>query len=125
MSSGRGDLFELGRRTRTLPAPPRIVWESLADPHRPGSRPWLKLLDDEVEPAILESLQAKLVVWSSIWPQTPEQIIRFDIDSDGGDGTALTWTLTSPREIDRSAVGHRRYRLNSLIWAELRYSYGA
>jgi hypothetical protein len=117
-------MIELGRRTRTLPPPPHIVWESLTDPHREGVRPWLNLLPDEVEPRILESVCPKLVVWSSIWPNTPDQIIRFDIAPDGGDGTALTWTLTSPTELDDAAVGHRRYRLNKLIWADLRYSYG-
>lgn len=117
-------MFELGRRTRTLPPPPWVVWESLTDPRRPGARPWLNLLSDEVEPRILESIRPTLVVWSSIWPQTPEQLIRFDIASDGSDGTALTWTLTSPTELDAAAVGHRRYRLNRLLWAELRYSYG-
>jgi hypothetical protein len=117
-------MFELGRRTRTLPAPPHIVWGSLTDPHAARARPWLFLLDDEVEPRVVEAVRPRLVVWSSIWPSTPDQIIRFDIASDGGDGTSLTWTLTSPTELDDSAVGHRRYRLNKLIWADLRYSYG-
>ena len=117
-------MFELGRRRRTLPPPTLVVWESLTDPHRVGSRPWLNLLADEVEPQILESVRPSLVVWSSIWPQTPEQLIRFELESDGAEGTALTWTLMSPTELDASAVGHRRYRLNRLIWADLRYSYG-
>jgi hypothetical protein len=117
-------MFELGRRTRTLPAPPSIVWDSLTDPVQPEARAWLNLLDDEIAPRLLETIRPTLVVWSSIWPTTPDQIIRFDIASDGEGGTALTWTLTSPGELDDAAVGHRRYRLNKLIWADLRYSYG-
>jgi uncharacterized protein YndB with AHSA1/START domain len=117
-------VFELGRRRRTLPAPPHIVWSSLTDPHQRGARPWLNLLDDEAEPRVLEAVRPKLVVWSSLWPSTPDQSIRFDIASDGASGTALTRTLTSPVEVDDAAVGHRRYRLNKLIWADLRYSYG-
>jgi hypothetical protein len=117
-------VFELGRRTKTLPAPPHRVWESLTDPHLRGARPWLSLLADEVEPRVLESVEPRLVVWSSIWPETPEQIIRFDTAPDGQNGTSLTWTLTSPTELDDAAVNHRRYRLNRLIWADLRYSYG-
>jgi hypothetical protein len=74
-------MFELGRRTRTLPAPPHIVWGSLIDPHQPRARPWLNLLDDEIEPRVLEAVRPKLVVWSSIWPATPDQIIRFEIAS--------------------------------------------
>jgi hypothetical protein len=117
-------MFELGRRTRTLPPPPRVVWESLSNPHRRGARPWLNLLPDEIEPRVLESERPELVVWSSIWPTTPDQLIRFDIASDGGSGTALTWTLMAPTELDEAGIGHRRYRLNKLIWASLRYSYG-
>src|SRR5262249_54372712 len=117
-------MVELGRRTRTLPPPPDVVWESLSDPHRRGARPWLNLLSDEIEPRVLESARPKLVVWSSIWPKTPAQIIRFDIASDGSEGTRLTWTLTSSTEVDAGALGHRRYRLNRLIWADLRFSYG-
>ena len=116
--------FEIGRRTRNLPAPPRIVWESLTDPHRLGSRPWLSLLDDEVEPRILEAQKPQLVVWSSIWPKTPDEVIRFEVAPDGYSGTTLTWTLTSPIELDPSVVGHQRFRLNKLLWADLRYSYG-
>jgi hypothetical protein len=117
--------FELGRRTDTLPAPPWAVWESLTEPRRKEAREWLMLLEDEIDPKVVESVRASLVVWSSIWPPTPEQVIRFDLEPDGGSGTRLTWTLTSPTPLeDPGALGHRRYRLNRLIWADLRYSYG-
>ncbi|MCL2543696.1 MAG: hypothetical protein FWE71_14735 [Nocardioidaceae bacterium] len=36
--------IEYGRRVRKLPAPPRMVWESLTQPHARGTRPWLRLL---------------------------------------------------------------------------------
>lgn len=117
-------MFELGRRKGNLPPPPHVVWGSLTEPRRPEARPWLDLLPDETEPRVLEAMRPTLVVWSSIWPGTPDQIIRFDVAPGDPDGTSLTWTLTSPVEMDDSAVGHRRYRLNRLIWAELRYSYG-
>lgn len=48
-------MIEFGMRARKLPAPPQIVWESLANPHQPGARPWLVLRDDEVVPQILET----------------------------------------------------------------------
>ena len=113
--------FVLGQRTDRLPPPPRVVWESLTDPRRPGCRPWLNLLEDEVDPLVLESTEPSLVVWSSIWPKTPDQIIRFELSPRDG-GTELTWTLTSPEEMDAGALGHRRFRLNKLLWADLRYS---
>lgn len=124
---GKKSTFELGRRTGKLPAPPSVVWESLAEPMRPKARHWLNLLDDEVRPRTLKSKSVKpsLLVWTSIWPKTPEQRIRFDLSPDG-EGTALTWTLTSPTEVtDPSALGHRRYRLNRLFWQDLRRSYGS
>jgi hypothetical protein len=33
-----------------LPAPPRVVWADLANPKREGTRAWLTLLPDEIEP---------------------------------------------------------------------------
>jgi hypothetical protein len=33
-------------------------------------------------------------------------------------GTGLTWILTSPVELGASAVGHRRFRFNHLLWAD-------
>jgi len=119
-----GESFELGRRTRKLPPPPHVVWESLNSPLRPGARPWLALLPDEVEPKILESVEPTLVVWSSIWPQTPDQVIRFELARNSESGTDLTWVLLAPEELDPSAVGHRRFRINYLLWSDLRYSYG-
>jgi hypothetical protein len=103
----------IGSREKTLPAPPSVVWRSLVEPHAPGARPWLRLLDDEVEPRVLAADEPVLVVWSSLWPRP-----------DGG-GTALRWTLTTDAEPpDDGATGHLRYRLNQLLWADLRLSYG-
>jgi len=51
-------------------------------------------------------------------------VIRFEVASDGYSGTNLTWTLTSPVALDPSVIGHQRFRLNKLFWADLRYSYG-
>jgi hypothetical protein len=100
-----------------------VVWESLTQPRRPGARPWLQLLEDETEPRILARREPDLVVWSSLWPKTPDLVIRLVLTPQGG-STKLTWILTSPVELDASAVGHRRFRLNHLFFADLRYSYG-
>jgi hypothetical protein len=117
------DPVELGRRTGVLPPPLAVVWESLTDPFREGTRPWLELLEDETAPRILEAARPSLVVWSSIWPHTPEVVIRFELAPRDRE-TALTWTATSPEALDASAVGHRRFRLNKLLWEDLRESYG-
>jgi len=126
-------MIEIGRRRRSLPAPPHVVWRSLTEPRRPDARPWLRLLDDEVEPVIVEAVAPTRVAWSSIWPSRPHDRIEFDVEPDG-DGTALCWTVltpdTSPEETpndapDASKIGHIRYRMNVLINRDLRYSYGS
>jgi hypothetical protein len=50
-------------------------------------------------------------------------VIRFELAPRDRE-TALTWTATSPEALDASAVGHRRFRLNKLLWEDLRESYG-
>ena len=62
-------VIEIGSRARTLPAPPPVVWDSLVEPRRPGTRPWLHLLADEVEPRVLAAEKPGRVVWSSLWPK--------------------------------------------------------
>jgi hypothetical protein len=55
-------MIEIASRTRRLPAPPAVVWESLVEPHRVGARPWLVLLADEIEPRVLEAQNSQRVV---------------------------------------------------------------
>lgn len=118
-------MIELGARTRNQPAPPHVLFEALTQFHRDLTRPWLVLLDDEQEPAIVEAQSPHLVVWSSLWPHRPSARIRFELPSDGGDGTDLRWTLeVDPPSPDESAIGHMRKRINELVNANLRYSFG-
>ena len=114
----------IGSRERSLPAPPSVVWRSLTRPHDPGTRPWLRLLDDEVEPRVLVAEEPVLVVWSSLSPRRPDDVVRLELRPDDG-GTALRWTMTTEGEPpDDSSAGHLRHRLNHLLWADLRLSYG-
>lgn len=118
-------VIELGSRERKQPPPPRVVWESLSDPRRAGTRQWLELRPDEVEPRVLRAEEPELVVWSSLWPDRPDDEIRFDIRPAQDGGSALRWTLLTPGETPGPGVlGRMRYRLNFLINAQLRYSYG-
>jgi hypothetical protein len=119
-------MLELGSRERGQPAPAHIVWESLTAPRKPTARPWLDLLPDEIEPRIVEAEPPSLVVWSSLWPDRPHDLIRFDLRPAGErDGCTLRWTLTTtdapPTD---SKLGHLRHRINVLINERLRYSYG-
>lgn len=115
---------EYGNRARTLPAPPGVVWDSLADPHRRGTRPWMAVLSDEVEPTVLEGERPVRLVWSSLWPSRPDDRILLDLTTKGLD-TLLRFRLLTPHEPPvEPELRHYRYRINHLLYADLRYSYG-
>ncbi|MFF2087481.1 hypothetical protein ACFVVM_27215 [Nocardia sp. NPDC058176] len=115
----------IGSRRRNQPAPPHAIFESLTNPDRDPTRRWLILLSDEIRPRVLESTHPDLVVWSSLWPRRPDARLRFDLPSDGGSGTDLRWTLSIDDPLpDESTTGHLRKRVNQLINANLRRSYG-
>ena len=118
-------MLEAGSRTRDQPAPPAVVFEALTEPDRDPARPWLRLLDDEQPPRILRAERPHLVIWSSLWSRRPDAQVRFDLASDGGGGTQLRWTLLAAEPLpDPSLLGHLRKRLNELINANLRYTFG-
>ncbi|MDH2425640.1 hypothetical protein [Sphaerisporangium sp. TRM90804] len=117
-------MIELGSRERAQPPPARVVWESLRDPRRAGGRQWLELRPGEVEPRVLRAVEPELVVWSSLWPERAGDEIRFDI-RPAPNGCLLRWTLLTPGEApEQAVVGRLRYRLNHLINARLRFSFG-
>lgn len=119
-------VIEVGRRRRNQPAPPHAVFEALVSPNRDPARHWLKLAADEQPPRILETSKPDLVVWSSLWDSRPDAVIRFELPLDPeGQGTDLTWTLLIDEpEPEPPLLGHLRKRINVLINAELRYSFG-
>jgi hypothetical protein len=112
-------MLELGSRSRAQPPPPHVVWDCL---RRPGS--WFELLDDEIEPRVLDSNRPNMVIWSSLWPGRPDDQIRFDL-APAPSGSLVRWTLSTPGEApDESKIGHLRRRLNVLINEKLRHSFG-
>ncbi|MFF5175085.1 hypothetical protein ACFY3U_20940 [Micromonospora sp. NPDC000089] len=116
---------EAGSRRRNQPAPPGIIFEALTAPHRDPTRPWLLLLDDEDPPRIVRAEKPHLVVWSSIWRKRPDALVRFDLTPAGRGGTDLRWTLLVEEPLPNAALlGHLRKRINQLINANLRYSFG-
>ncbi|MBE5451281.1 hypothetical protein D2E64_03040 [Mycobacteroides abscessus] len=119
-------MVEIGSRQRHLPAPPQVVFGDLVSPRSVGIRPWLNLLDDEVQPEVVESHAPDCVVWSSLWPRRPDARITFELPTRGpGCGTDLRWTLTVDEPApDESLTGHMRKRINTLIHANLRHTYG-
>ena len=119
-------MIEIGKRRRNQPAPPHILFEALTQLDRDPARPWLHLLDDEERPRIIEAQAPSLVVWSSLWLKRPDATVRFDLPPDGNrQGTDLSWTLSvEPPEPDAALIGHLRKRVNQLINANLRYTFG-
>ncbi len=117
-------MLEAGRRERAQPPPPAVVCEALTRPDADPARPWLHLLDDEQPPRVLEVAPPHLVVWSSLWPRRPDAVVRFDLTARGAE-TLLRWTLlVEPPLPDASLLGHLRKRLNQLINADLRGTFG-
>jgi len=118
-------VIEIGSRKRNQPAPPHAVCEALVEPDRDPSRPWLELLGDEVRPQVVRADAVSTVVWSSLWVKRPDAIVRFDLPPGDDGGTDLRWTLHVDQPIpDDARIGHLRKRVNQLINANLRYTFG-
>jgi hypothetical protein len=111
----------LRSRSKTQAPPAWALYEALSDPVADQARrEWLRLEDGEVPPRVLVAVAPSLVVWTSLWPDRPGDQVRFDIE-DG----RLTWTLMGEAEgQDEPRLDQLRYRLNVLINADLRYSFG-
>ncbi len=76
-------------------------------------------------PAVVDAAEPDLVVWSSLWPERPEAVIRFDLPRDAtGFGTDLTWTLEldEPRP-DGPRLVQMGKTINQLINANLRETF--
>ncbi|TJZ78119.1 hypothetical protein FCG67_13475 [Rhodococcus oryzae] len=116
---------EVARKRRTQPPPPHVLYEALTNPDRDPTRPWLLLHDDEQRPSIAESVEPNLVVWTSLWLLRPDANIRFDIDGPPRGSATLTWTLILENPVpDVATIIRMRKRLNELINANLRFTFG-
>lgn len=117
-------LTEVAARRRSQPAPPWVIFEDLCDPHRQSVRPWLELVDDEVAPTVLEAERPDRVIWSSLWPSRPDARVHFELSALLS-GSMLRWGLCLDDPVpDAELVRHLRRRIDELINAGLRYTYG-
>jgi hypothetical protein len=117
-------VIEIGSRQRGQPPPPHIVYEALSDPDRDPNRSWLELLDDEQRPRVIRAEPPSLLVWSSLWIKRPDATLRFDLPPGHG-GTDLRWTLYVDEPApDGALIGHMLKRVNQLINANLRHTFG-
>jgi hypothetical protein len=117
--------IEVASRRRSQPAPPHVVFKALTQPDRDPSRPWLLLLADEQRPDVVEAREPELLVWSSLWDHRPDARIRFELplDSPGYD-TDLRWRLLVDEPAPDAVLRHMRRRINQLINANLRFTFG-
>ena len=97
------------------------MFEALSDPVADQARrEWLHLEDGEGGPRVLEAVGPGMVVWASLWPDRPGDQVRFDIEDE-----RLTWTLLGEASAeDEPRLDQLRYRLNVIINADLRYTFG-
>lgn len=118
-------MIAIGSRRRDQPAPPRIVFETLVDADRDPKRPWLRLLDDEQRPRVLRTEEPTTLAWSSLWAKRPDAVVEFELEASPDGGTALRWTLYVDEPVpDDPLTGHLRKRMNELINANLRSTFG-
>lgn len=80
---------------------------------------WVRLRPREVMPEVLEHERPGRVVWSSLWPVSPEDRIQFHLRPDGaGSAIRFEWTTKSPP--DERGIGLVRHHLNEMIAGHLR-----
>jgi hypothetical protein len=116
-------VIEYGSRTKRLPAPPHVVWEDLVARTSVGVRAWLVLREGEVMPEVVTSSRPDRVVWSSLWPERPGDLLEMTLASQGHE-TALRFSLLADGEPPEDDLRHRiRYRVNELLYHALRQSY--
>lgn len=101
-----------------------MVFEAITQPDRDPIRQWLVMHEDEQRPDVIDAVEPNLVVWSSLWPWRPDARIRFDI-TGGPWGTMLHWTLSVDDPVpDDDTIVRMRKRINELINANLRFTFG-
>ena len=120
-------MIEAGSRKRHQAPPPHILFEALTEPDRDPARPWLRLLDDEHPPRILQTDAPGAGGLVLALDETPGR--RWSAStcrrSVNRLGTDLRWTLLVDEPLpDAPLLGHLRKRLNRLINEDLRMTFG-
>jgi hypothetical protein len=102
-----------------------VVFDALSDPDLDPRRPWLMLMDDEQRPMVLRSQRPSALTWSSLWIKRLDATVTFALPASDDGGTDLEWTLSVAEPApDDALTGHMRKRLNQLVNADLRYTFG-
>ena len=118
----RGEVF--GDRAHVFQAPAWVVFDALSlnDEKQRDHGTWLHLELGEVEPRILEAIPYARVVWSSLWPVSPNDTIQFDLAHDDRHwrNTSVRFRWFSETPPDARGIGITRQRLNRKLGSDLR-----
>ena len=105
----------LADREHRFAPPPWRMYDALTD----EIERWLRLRPREVSPQVLIKSRPSHVVWSSLWPVSPEDRIEFHIRPDGA-GAAVRFVWSSTKPPDERGIGLVRHHLNEAIAEHLR-----
>jgi hypothetical protein len=114
--AGAREVF--AERVHRFDAPRPVIFDALTFNHedQAGHAQWLELQPGETRPHVIEFVRDEQVVWSSLWPVSPDDTIRFDLTDDdrgerqrcGSGGSASHRTASS-----RPILGYVVHRLLS------------
>ena len=112
-----GELAVVANQLHRFAAPPQLVFMALVDGIQ--RRSWLELATGEVEPSVVMVVHDRMIVWSSLWQVSPDDLIHFDLTSDGAGTAAQVRWFSNLRPDDRE-LPIRRDQLNQYLGASLR-----
>ena len=107
----------LGERIFQFGNAPSVVFSALLDEGEHGE--WLKQAPGEVKPAVLSAVEVTGLVWSSLWPVSPDDTIEFELSPNLA-GTVLRFRWLTTRPPDHRGVAITRQRLNRYFGSDLR-----
>jgi hypothetical protein len=105
----------LGDRSHRFAAPVWVFFDALTV----DVGMWLDLVRGEVAPNVLEAERPRRVVWSSLWPVSPDDTIEFHLaPHESGTEVRFIWRSSSPP--DARGIAITRQRLNRKLGRDLR-----
>jgi hypothetical protein len=111
----QGERLVLADRVHRYNAPLDLMFKALTE----GRGWWLGLQPGEIEPQVLVAVPPERVVWSSLWPASPDDTIEFDVSGDSvSTEIRFRWFTNSPP--DERGIGITRQRLNRELGGNIR-----
>jgi hypothetical protein len=109
------DMQVFADRTHRFAAPVWAVFRALTEER--GH--WVQLERGEMLPTVVDAVDGRRIVWSSMWPVRPDDTIEFEL-SRAARGTAVRYRWFTDSPPDERDVNTTRQRLNRNIGGCLR-----